>query len=374
MFRTAICSLILVTATASAEIDKTKLDKIDDAMKSAIDKAEIPGAVVVVVHRDVVVFRKAYGSRAKKPAEEAMTLDTIFDLASLTKPIATATAIFKLVETGKLKLSDKVSLQWPEFGANDKDTVTVEQCLLHTSGLIADNALADYKGDRAAAMKAIAGLKLQSPAGTKFQYSDVGFIVLGEIVERTAKVPLDEVTSKEIFTPLGMAKTSFKPSQKLKPRIAPTGLRNKETIRGDVHDPRAFAMGGVAGHAGLFGTADDLAIFARMLLNEGKHNGQVILKPETVKLLTEKVEVTKGVFRSRGWDVDTAYSAPRGDLFPKGDGFGHTGFTGTSIWIDPPSRTAIIILTNRVHPDDKGNATPLRKAIGTFVAGALKKE
>ena len=374
MFRTAVCSLILVTATASAEIDKTKLDKIDDAMKSAIDKAEIPGAVVVVVHRDVVVFRKAYGSRAKKPAEEAMTLDTIFDLASLTKPIATATAIFKLVETGKLKLSDKVSLQWPEFGANDKDTVTVEQCLLHTSGLIADNALADYKGDRAAAMKAIAGLKLQSPAGTKFQYSDVGFIVLGEIVERTAKVPLDEVTSKEIFTPLGMAKTSFKPSQKLKPRIAPTGLRNKETIRGDVHDPRAFAMGGVAGHAGLFGTADDLAIFTRMLLNEGKHNGQVILKPETVKLLTEKVEVTKGVFRSRGWDVDTAYSAPRGDLFPKGDGFGHTGFTGTSIWIDPPSRTAIIILTNRVHPDDKGNATPLRKAIGTFVAGALKKE
>ena len=374
MFRTAICSLILVTATASAEIDKTKLDKIDDAVKSAIDKAEIPGAVIVVVHRDVVVFRKAYGSRAKKPAEEAMTLDTIFDLASLTKPIATATAIFKLVETGKLKLSDKVSLHWPEFGANDKDTVTVGQCLLHTSGLIADNALADYKGDRAAAMKAIAGLKLQSPAGTKFQYSDVGFIVLGEIVERTAKVPLDEVTSKEIFTPLGMAETSFKPSQKLKPRIAPTGLRNKETIRGDVHDPRAFAMGGVAGHAGLFGTADDLAIFTRMLLNEGKHNGQVILKPETVKLLTEKVEVTKGVFRSRGWDVDTAYSAPRGDLFPKGDGFGHTGFTGTSIWIDPPSRTAIIILTNRVHPDDKGNATPLRKAIGTFVAGALKKE
>ena len=374
MFRTALLILLSATTAGAAEIDKTKLDKIDDAVKSALDKGEIPGAVVVVVHRDAVVYRKAYGSRAKKPAEEAMTLDTIFDLASLTQPIATATAIFKLVEAGKLKLTDNVAHHWPEFGANDKDIVTVEQCLLHTSGLIADNALADYQGDRVAAMKAIAGLKLQSPVGTKFQYSDVGFIVLGEIVERIAKMPLDEFTAKELFKPLGMTDTGFKPTQKLKPRIAATGLRNKESIRGKVHDPRAFAMGGVAGHAGLVGTADDLAIFARMLLNEGKHNGQVIHKPETVKLLTEKVEVTKGVFRSRGWDVDTAYSAPRGDLFPKGEGYGHTGFTGTSIWIDPPSRTAIIILTNRVHPDDKGNATPLRKAIGTLVAGALKKE
>lgn len=357
-----------------SEIDETKLAGIDAAVKSALDKGEVPGAVVVVVHNDAVLYRKAYGSRAKKPAEEVMTLDTVFDLASLTKPLATATAIFKLVEAGKLKLTDKVSQHWPEFAANDKGTVTVEQCLLHTSGLIADNALADYKGDRAAAMKAIAGLKLQSPAGTKFQYSDVGFIVLGEIVERIAKMPLDEFTSKELFAPLGMADTGFKPTEKLKPRIAPTGLRNKEILRGEVHDPRAFAMGGVAGHAGLFGTADDLAIFTRMLLNEGKHNGKIILKPETVKLLIEKVEVTKGVFRSRGWDVDTAYSAPRGELFKKGEGYGHTGFTGTSIWIDPPSRTAIILLANRVHPDDKGNTTPLRKAIGTLVAGALKKE
>ncbi len=152
-----------------SEIDETKLAGIDAAVKSALDKGEVPGAVVVVVHNDAVLYRKAYGSRAKKPAEEVMTLDTVFDLASLTKPLATATAIFKLVEAGKLKLTDKVSQHWPEFAANDKGTVTVEQCLLHTSGLIADNALADYKGDRAAAMKAIAGLKLQSPAGTSFR-------------------------------------------------------------------------------------------------------------------------------------------------------------------------------------------------------------
>ena len=373
MFRAVLLFSLFAAYAGAAEIDKAKLAGIDDAVKSALDKAEIPGAVVVVVHDDAVVFRKAYGSRAKKPTDEAMTLDTIFDLASLTKPVATATAIWKLIEDGKLKVIDKVSRHWPEFGAYDKGEVTVEHCLLHTSGLTADNAIADYKDGRAAALKAIAGLKLEAPVGTRFKYSDVGFIVLGEIVERTAKMPLDEYAAKEIFKPLGMSDTSFKPGEKLKPRIAPTGLRDKAIIRGDVHDPRAFAMGGIAGHAGLFGTADDLAIFARMLLNGGKGNAKAILKPQTVKRLTEKVALPKEGFRSRGWDVDTAFSSPRGSLFKPGEGYGHTGFTGTSIWIDPPSRIAIIILTNRVHPDDKGNATPLRKAIGIIVAGAVPK-
>ena len=374
MFRIVLSLSLLAGSAFAAEIDKAKLAGIDDAVKSAIDKAELPGAVVVVVHGDAVVFRKAYGSRAKKPTEEAMTLDTIFDLASLTKPVATATAILKLVEAGKLKVTDKVGQHWPEFGANGKGDVTIEHCLLHTSGLIADNALADYKGDRATSLKAIAGLKLQTPAGTLFKYSDVGFIVLGEIVERVAKMPLDEFAAKEIFTPLAMTDMGFKLTDKQRPRVAPTGLRNKEILRGEVHDPRAHAMGGVAGHAGLFGTADDLASFARMLLNGGKANGKVVLKPETVKLLTEKVALPKEGFRSRGWEVDTALSSPRGSGFKPGEGYGHTGFTGTSIWIDPPSNTAIILLTNRVHPDDKGNATPLRKAIGTIVAGALNKE
>ena len=374
MFRSVLLVSLFAADAGAVEIDKAKLAGIDNAVKVSLDKAEIPGAVVVVVHNDAVVFRKAYGSRAKKPTDEAMTLDTIFDLASVTKPVATATAIWKLIEDGKLKVTDEVSRHWPEFGANNKDTVTIEHCLLHTSGLTADNAVADYEDGRAAALKAIAGLKLEAPAGTRFKYSDVGFIVLGEIVERLGKMPLDEYAAKHVFTPLGMKDTSFNPSEKLKARIAPTGLRDKEIIRGAVHDPRAHAIGGIAGHAGLFGTADDLAIFARMLLNGGRGNGKAILKPETVKLLTEKVTLPKEGFRSRGWDVDTAFSSPRGSLFKPGDGYGHTGFTGTSIWIDVPSKTAVIILTNRVHPDDKGNATPLRKAIGTVVAGALKTE
>ncbi len=367
--------LLLMSLPASAaEIDKAKLARIDDAVKSAIDKAEVPGAVVVVVHDDAVVYRKAAGLRAKKPADEAMTLDTIFDLASLTKPIATATAIHKLAEAGKLKPTDKIADHWPEFAANGKGDVTIEHCLLHTSGLTPDNALADYKEGKAAAHKAIAALKLDAPPGTQFKYSDVGFIVLGNLVERLAKMPLDEYAAKQIFTLLGTKDTSFNPSKKLQARIAPTGLRNKEIIRGEVHDPRAHAMGGVAGHAGLFGTADDLALFARMLLRGGELNEKRILDSKTVKLLTEGKAVSSKGERSLGWDVDTGYSAQRGSVFPAGQGYGHTGFTGTSIWIDPPSKTAIIILTNRVHPDDKGNATPLRKAIGTIVAEALPKE
>jgi len=371
---TVATSFQLFEKPKAAEIDKVKLARIDGAVKSAIDKGEVPGAVVVIVHGDAVVFRKAYGHRAKKPFEEEMTLDTIFDLASLTKPLATATAIHKLAEAGKLKLTDKVADHWPEFAANGKGDVTIEHCLLHTSGLTPDNALADYKDGKASALKAIAALKLDAPAGTLFKYSDVGFIVLGELVGRLGKMPLDEYAAKHLFAPLGMTDTSFKPSEKRKSRIAPTGLRNKEIIRGEVHDPRAKALGGVAGHAGLFGTADDLALFARMLLRGGERDEMRILESKTVKLMTDGKAVPPKGKRSLGWDVDTGYSAPRGSAFPAGQGFGHTGFTGTSIWIDTPSKTAIIILTNRVHPDDKGNATPLRKAVGTIVAEALPKE
>ena len=372
MFRTACLLLLLTLPASAADIDKAKLARIDDAVKSAIDKAELPGAVVVVVHDDAVVFRKAYGHRAKKPADEAMTLDTIFDLASLTKPVATATAIHKLAEAGKLKFTDKIADHWPEFAANGKGDVTIEQCLLHTSGLTPDNALADYKDGKAGAFKAIAGLKLDAAPGAQFKYSDVGFIVLGNLVERLGKMPLDEFVAKHVFAPLGMTDTSLNPSEKLKARIAPTGLRNKRIIRGDVHDPRAHAMGGVAGHAGLFGTADDLALFARMLLRGGELNEKRILEAKTVVRLTEGKDLLPKGKRSLGWDVDTGYSAQRGS-FPEGQGFGHTGFTGTSIWIDPPSKTAIILLTNRVHPDDNGNATPLRKAVGTIVAEALSR-
>jgi uncharacterized protein YbbC (DUF1343 family)/CubicO group peptidase (beta-lactamase class C family) len=363
------CCLGLSTSRADT-IDLSRLSGIDAAVEAAVARGDCPGAVVVVVHRDEVVFRKAYGLREKQPNQTRMTPDTIFDMASLTKPLATATAIMVLIEQTKLRLSDRVAEHWPEFAVNGKRSVTIEQCLLHTSGLTADNSIKDYTGSRADMIRRIAELPLEAPAGTRFRYSDVGFIVLGELVERLGGMPLDEFAKKHIFEPLKMADTGFRPARELRPRIAPTSTRNKQLIVGDVHDPRAYALGGVAGHAGLFSTADDVARYCRMLLREGELDGVRVLSPLTVTLLTEPRRVPGGL-RSRGWDVDTGFSAPRGELFPAGDGYGHTGFTGTSVWIDPPSQTAVILLTSRLHPDEKGNVTQLRRQVSTIVAGAL---
>jgi uncharacterized protein YbbC (DUF1343 family)/CubicO group peptidase (beta-lactamase class C family) len=279
-----------------------------------------------------------------------------------------------LIEQGKLRLSDKVAKHWPEFAANGKQDVTVEQCLLHTTGLTADNAIGDYAGGRAKAFENIANLKLEVPAGTRFKYSDVGFLVLGELVQRVGKMPLDEFARKHVFDPLKMADSGYTPGDGLKKRAAPTGKRDGKLISGDVHDPRAFAVGGVAGHAGLFGTADDLGRYCRMLLRDGELDGKRVLSPLTVKLFTEGRAVPPSGQRSPGWDVDTGFTAQRGELFPAGDGFGHTGFTGTSVWIDPPSKTAIIILTNRTFISEKVSVTELRRQVGTIVASAITGE
>jgi CubicO group peptidase (beta-lactamase class C family) len=381
-FAVVLAALLFTSVAVRADgIDKTQLAMIDTAVDAALKRDDCPGAVVFVVHDDEIVFRKAYGSRALKPEKAAMALDTVFDMASLTKPVATGTSAMLLIEQGKLKLDDLVSKHWPAFAANGKDKVTVAQLLLHTSGLIADNPIADYADGRAKSLERIANLKLEAPAGTRFRYSDVNFIVLGELVERIGGMPLDGFANKHVFEPLKMGDTGFNPSVELKKRVAPTGLREMKTILGEVHDPRSFRMGGVAGHAGLFSSADDMARYCRMLLRGGELDGTRLLAEKTVKLFTEPHEVPvmtkngdgKG-FRSFGWDVDTSFSAPRGDLFKKGEGFGHTGFTGTSVWIDPGAKTAVIVLTNRVHPDDKGNVTQLRREIGTIVAKVVGKK
>jgi uncharacterized protein YbbC (DUF1343 family)/CubicO group peptidase (beta-lactamase class C family) len=342
------------------------------AVSESFQKQDCVGAVLVVVQKNEVIHREAYGFRALLPEKVPMTADTIFDLASLTKPVATASCVMLLVEQGKLRLSDTVAKHWSEFAQNGKGTVTVEQCLLHTTGLTADNAEKDYLEGKKLAFERIAALKLEAPAGTRFRYSDVGFLVLGELVERITGTTLDEFAKKHIFDPLMMKDTGYKPNQGMLSRVAPTGNRMLKPIVGEVHDPRAFAIGGVAGHAGLFGTADDLVKFAKMLLNNGERVGVRIFKPETVKLFTEPRPVPGGL-RSRGWDVDTGFSTPRGDHLPKGENFGHTGFTGTSIWIDPPSQTVIILLTSRLHPNDKGNVTALRKKVANIVTEGLAK-
>jgi CubicO group peptidase (beta-lactamase class C family) len=304
-----------------------------------------------------------------------MTEDTVFDLASLTKPIATALSVMLLVEEGKIKLDDPIAKYLPAFARKETESITVAQLLTHVSGFIPDNPITDYQSGKETAWKNLFALSPTQAPGSKFVYSDMNFILLGKIVEKTAGMPLDEFAKKRIYEPLGMKDTGFLPSAELKKRCAAQEKRNGGWMIGEVHDPRSFMLGGVAGHAGLFSTADDLAILARMLLHEGKLGDTTILRPETYRLMTtpHKVATSKGAgLRSYGWDIDTPYSANRGS-FPKMTGYGHTGFTGTSIWIDPPTKTAVIFLSNRVHPDGKGNVTKLRGDTATIAAKALAK-
>jgi uncharacterized protein YbbC (DUF1343 family)/CubicO group peptidase (beta-lactamase class C family) len=322
-----------------------------------------------VVRNGKVAFRKAYGLRSRRPDEEPMTADTVFDLASLTKPVATATSVMVLLEQGKLGLSDRVARHLPEFAQGGKDRITVEQLLLHTSGLVADNPVDDYKDGRPKALERVFGLRPVAEPGTRFVYSDVNFIVLGELVGRLGGEPLDTFARKHVFEPLGMRDTTFRPGKALAARAAPTEQREGRWMRGEVHDPRAYLLGGVAGHAGLFSTADDLAVFAQMILAGGTYAGRRVLAPEAVRLMTAPRPVPGGL-RALGWDMQTRFSSNRGDLFPAGS-FGHTGFTGTSIWIDPTSRTAVLFLSNRVHPDGKGQINRLRGRVATSVAGSI---
>jgi uncharacterized protein YbbC (DUF1343 family)/CubicO group peptidase (beta-lactamase class C family) len=350
-------------------LDPARLTRIDTVVQENVAKGRLPGAVVLVVRQGRTAFRKAYGARSQQPAETPMTPDTVFDLASLTKPIATATSLMILLEQGKVRLADRVTQYLPEFGQDGKDKVTVEQLLLHTGGFIADNPVSDYAGGRKSALERIYRLTPVAEPGTRFIYSDVGYIVLGELVERVSGESLDAFAAKHIFQPLGMRNTTFKPNQALAARAAPTEKRDDHWMQGEVHDPRAYLLGGVAGHAGLFSTADDLAVFAQMLLNGGLYQGQRILSPATVRLMTTPQAVPGGL-RALGWDVKTAYSANRGELFPVGS-FGHTGFTGTSIWLDPSSQTAVIFLSNRVHPNGKGDVKRLRGQVATLVAASM---
>jgi CubicO group peptidase (beta-lactamase class C family) len=277
-----------------------------------------------------------------------------------------------LVEQGKLRLSDRVAEHVRGFGQNGKDKITVEQLLLHTGGLIADNAEADYRDGREKALERVHALTPAAEPGDRFTYSDVGFIVLGELVEAVSGTSLDAFARKNVFAPLGMNETGFRPDGPLKERAAPTEKRDGRWLVGEVHDPRSARLGGVAGHAGLFATADDLAVFAQMLLNGGSYNGKRVLSPLTVRLMTTPRTVPGGL-RAYGWDVATSYSSNRGELFVRGENFGHTGFTGTSVWIDPPSQTAVIFLSNRVHPDGpRRNVNRLRGQVATLAAAALE--
>ncbi|MGO9170128.1 MAG: serine hydrolase [Candidatus Sulfotelmatobacter sp.] len=363
-----LCALLLSAAAFSQTPLDSRLTVLDPIINDAIAQQQIPGAVVVIGHDGQVVYRKAYGSRAIEPQREAMTLDTVFDCASLTKVVATTTAIMQLWEQGKFRMNDPVVKYLPEFGQNGKQDITIRQLLVHYSGLPEDlDLIKKWEGKDTAYHMAFEIVPDRAP-GSAFVYSDINFVVLGALVEQLSGESLDAYAAKHIFEPLGMKETRYIHPPSWEPRIAPTEEdENHHMLRGVVHDPTARRMGGVAGHAGLFSTGDDLAVFAQALLDGGRG----ILTSATVAKMTAPQQPVNGTaVRGFGWDIDSPFSTNRGELLPVGS-YGHTGFTGTSLWIDPATKTYIVLMTNAVHIKDKGSAVSLRTKVGTAVAAAL---
>jgi uncharacterized protein YbbC (DUF1343 family)/CubicO group peptidase (beta-lactamase class C family) len=356
------------SVAANKPVAVVRMVDADAVIQQAIHDRQVPGAVLIVGHNGHVIYRKAYGWRALEPHREVMTWDTIFDLASLTKVIVTTTAVMQLVEQGKIRLNDPVAKYLPEFGQNGKEDITLRQLLTHYSGLEPDLDLKTMWEGKETAYGMAFAVRGQDPPGARFSYSDINFIVLGALVERVSAETLEEYATRHIFLPLKMTHTRFVPPAAWRAKIAPTQYdENEHMLRGVVHDPTARRMGGVAGHAGLFSTADDLAKFAQALLNGGDR----ILSALSVEKMTRPEQPpTAPVLRGFGWDIDSPFSTNRGTLLPVG-GYGHTGFTGTSMWIDPTTQTYIILLTNAVHPRGKENAIALRSKVATAVAAAL---
>ncbi len=372
---------------------------VDRAIEEAIAAGKLPGAVLVVGHSGRAVYERAYGEREVEPKREAMTADTIFDMASLTKCLVTATAVMQLYEQGKVGLDDPVMNYLPEFGVNGKAGVTVRELLTHTSGLPADVRLTDAWSGKAEGVRRAMESGLETPPGTAFKYSDINFITLGVLVERVSGERLEGYAEEHIFGPLGMSETRYLPPSKWAGRIAPTAynddkpMTDGKLLRGTVHDPTARRMGGVAGHAGLFSTAHDVSLFAQALLDRLAGRPSAFpLRQGTIELMTtpeqpghlpsDLAQPVVGVaatypsraghqVRGLGWDIDSSFSRPRGEVFPVGS-FGHTGFTGTSLWMDPGSDTYVVLLANAVHPRGRPPISALRGAVATAVGKTLQ--
>jgi uncharacterized protein YbbC (DUF1343 family) len=356
-----------VAAAPSAPLPS--FDGVDKLVNAALARRDLPGAVVVVGRREGVLYQKAFGLRQILPGPELMTEDTIFDLASLTKPVATAMAAMVLVDRKQLDLDAPLRHFIAGFDAKPKRSITVRQLLTHVSGFPAESPYDDYEHGRRENIKRIAALKLKAPPGQRFIYSDVGYLLLEEVVRKVSGADFSAFLQKNVFVPLKMSETMFLPPAELIPRIAPTEFREDVWIRGDVHDPRAWRLGGVCGHAGLFSTAKDMVRYARMMLSWGELDGKRVLSAKTVAMMTAPNDVPGGI-RALGWDVQSRYSLNRGTALSR-RAYGHGGYTGTALWIDPEQDLFVIFLSNRVHPDGKGSVNQLAGDIATTVSNLL---
>ncbi len=351
--------------------DRARFTVLDKIVEDAIAGGNAPGGVLLVGHNGAVVYRKAYGRLSEAAKSEAMTADTVFDLGALTEVVATTTCVMRLEQLGLIKLNDPVAKYIPDFAQNGKEEITIRMLLTHYSGLPADLDLKESWNGTDEGYNRVNATKLVNAPGSTFVYSDVGFVVLGELVQKVSGMPLDQYAQTYVFGPLSMTSTRFNPPREWQPRIAPTQRDEHSgiTLRGTVHDPTARQMNGVAGNSGLFSTADDLGKFAQAMLN----NGAPILSPLIVeKMTTPQQPANMPNVRGLGWDIDSPFSSNRGELLPVGS-FGHTGFTGTSIWIDPTTNTYVILLTNSVQLKT-GNPIALRTEVASAVAAALQLE
>lgn len=361
-----------------------RLQLLPQIIRAAIERKDFPGACLLIARQGKIVFREAFGDCQWIPERRPMQTDMIFDLASITKPIATATSIMILVEQGKIRLWDRVKDFVPEFepyvgsDGSVSEPARIWHLLTHTSGLppyanareVAEKYGTPCPTD--SLVKFIATLKKLAPAGKEFHYSCLGFITLAHIVQKITGQTIAAFSEQHIFKPLKMEHTCYTPPERFLPRCVPTEVIEGKPLIGVVHDPLARLQGGISGNAGLFSTMDDLAIFAQMMLNQGEFNGVRILSPLTVARMTEAYPDVAFAGRGLGWDLNSGYSTNGGDLFgPRA--YGHTGYTGTSIWIDPETQTMVIFLTNRVHPNDKGEIISMRSRVANIVASAIKK-
>lgn len=378
--RTLIASSLLATTLLAGcalqpPLAPAPLAQADQAVERFIAQRQLPGATLWIERVGHGSHHRAYGQRAVDPAPEPLDEATVFDAASLTKPIVTATLVQLLRERGQLDVEAPLQRYLPDCGGADKAGITLRQLLTHTSGLPAGlprNGAGDWAGADDA-QRIACGLPLAAAPGTQFRYSDLNFILLGRIVERQSGMTLDRLAEQALFRPLGMQDSGYLPLRRMAAaRIAPTErLPDGQVLRGEVHDPTARKMGGVAGHAGLFTTTADLARFARMLLASGvAEDGRRLLSPESVALLTTpQSPPAVAEQRGMGWDIASPYSRPRGSLYPP-TSFGHTGFTGCAFWLDPASGSFFVLLSNRVHPTPGTNVLPLYGELGTLAAQA----
>jgi len=357
------------SVAADAPLSPDRFEGVGEIVQAEIASGRVPGAVVLIGQGDAVLYRQAFGWRMTGVMPAPMTADTLFDLASLTKVVATTTAIMQLAERGTIDLDAPVSTYWRRFGANEKAAITVRELLTHRSGLKPDLDLRRPWSGYAAGMRLLTAERPVSAPGARYIYSDENFLALGELVRRASGLPLDVYCGRNIFGPLRMAVTGFRPAVAGSGRIAPTGARLTDARAVPVNDPTAERMGGVAGHAGLFSTADDLARFARMLLGGGALDGTRVLAPASIDAMTApQAPGTSGRWRGLGWEV---VDGPGDDGRFLPGSFGHTGYTGTMIWLERSSGVYVIILTNRTYPDGRGDAQPLRDAVLRLVTASV---